>query len=311
MKSCFIVNPNAGGGRGLKLWNKACAYMKRRGYEYEIYFTTSPGDAGCIARELTDTHTDESFAVFVIGGDGTLSEVVDGLRHPEHVNVGYIPANLKYSCARSLRLKSNPGRLIRSYNSPNGSRVEAMDYGVLTGSSGETTRRFMNSAGIGFDAELCSRVSRCRSGGRVFPTGFRGSLIVYREMLKELVFSKPVRGYIILDGTQRIEFNNLMFVSAHIHPFEFSFKFGGYADPKDGMLEICAVSCRSKLRMLMLMLKSRFGMLRGSGKVRLLQCREAHVHFDRECVVHADGEPLGLQTDIDLRCISQQLHMIR
>ena len=41
----FIVNPNAGGGRGLRVWNYTKKFLNKRHEEYEVYFTAAPGDA--------------------------------------------------------------------------------------------------------------------------------------------------------------------------------------------------------------------------------------------------------------------------
>ena len=311
MRSCFIVNPNAGGGRGLRLWNKARSYMNRRGMEYEIYFTDEKGDARRMAYEITDSDSDLPTVIFVIGADSTLSETLNGLKHPDRIELVYIPVNVKYGFSRSLRLRSNPRAVIKGCLSVNGNRIDTVDYGVLTAENGEITRRFINTAGIGFDAELCHGIRNSYSDKMSSPTGIRGSLIVYRELLRALVRTKPVKGYILLDDSHRIEFNNLMFVSAHIHPYEYKFKLGSYADPKDGMLEICAISCRSRIKLLELIIRSRLGKLKNSAKVRLLQCEEAHIHFDRPCAVHSDGESLGTFSDIDLRCVTRQLHIIR
>lgn len=310
MNSSFIVDPNAGNGRGLKLWNKARAYMDRRGMKYDIYFTTAPGDATDIAGELSFA-LDSDKTIFAIGGDDILSEVLNGLKHTDRVILGYIPVYVRYGLARSLRLKANPKVLIRDYLSPTRGRIETIDYGVLTADNGELTRRFINSAGIGFDAELYRDVSRKLGENRLAPMGIGGSLSLYGEILKSLFFRRTHKGYLILDDTHRVEFNNLILVSAHIHPYEYKFRFGNFADPKDGMLEICAISCREKLKFFNLIIKSRLGRLRNSGRVRLLQCSELHVHFDKECAVHADGEILGNYSELDLRCVSGQLRIMR
>ena len=310
MDCSFIVNPNAGNGRGLKTWNKARAYMDRRAMKYEIYFTTAPGDAIGIAGELSAA-LESDITVFVIGGDGLLSEVLNGLKHTDHVVLGYIPVYVRYGLARSLRLKPNPKVLIKDFLSPTGGRVETIDYGVLTADNGGLTRRFINSAGIGFDAELYKDAAKCLGANRTAPMSLGGSINLYGELVKALFFSKPSKGYVLLDETHRVEFNNLMFVSAHIHPYEYRFRFGNFADPKDGMLEVCAVSCREKLKFFNLIIKSRLGRLRNSGRVRLLQCNELHIHFDKECAVHADGEQLGTYTELDVRCVSGQLRIMR
>ena len=310
MNSSFIVNPGAGNGRGLKLWNKARAYMDRRGMKYDIYFTAAPGDATDIAGDISAA-TQSDTTIFAIGGDEILSEVLNGLKHIDRIILGYIPVYAGYGIARSLRLKNNPRILLRDHLSPAGGRIETIDYGVLTADNGELTRRFINSAGIGFDAGLYREVGSSLGKNRSAPMGIRGSFKLYGEVLKALFFCKSSKGYLILDETHRVEFNNLMLVSTHIHPFEYKFRFGNYADPKDGMLEVCAISCREKLKFFKLIIKSRLGRLRNSGRVRLLQCGELHIHFDKECIVHADGEILGSYSELDLRCVSGQLRIMR
>ena len=310
MKCYFIVNPNSRGGKGLRLWNRARAYMTKRGIEYEIFFTDAPGDAAFIAKTLTEAVQDEPVRVFVIGDDGTLNEVLNGLKHLSEVTLGFISTSPVEGCARSLHLSANPGKLLKAVSTGGSpARIEAMDYGVLTCENGEIIRRFAGSSGIGFDAAINGRMNRFLNEGPRFLRSRR--IAAFRECLKELVTSRPVRGYVILDGERRVEFNNLMFVSVHIHPYERSFRFGSYADPKDGMLEICVVNCRNRLRLIPLLLRSRFRGLTDCSRVRLFQCREAHVHFDRPCIVHTDGETIRSQTDLEFRCVRQQLNLFR
>lgn len=45
----FIVNPNAHGGRGEKIWRKLERQIIRSGIRYEAYQTEEPGDARRIA----------------------------------------------------------------------------------------------------------------------------------------------------------------------------------------------------------------------------------------------------------------------
>ena len=72
MKYYFIVNPNAGNGRGLKKWNRVRAFLERNGLDYDIFFTTAAGDAARRARELSEACT-EPMDIITIGGDGTVN----------------------------------------------------------------------------------------------------------------------------------------------------------------------------------------------------------------------------------------------
>ena len=123
--------------------------------------------------------------------------------------------------------------------------------------------------------------------------------------------ARPVKGYLLLDGTKKVEFNHIYFISAHIHPYEGGgFKFAPDADPCDGKLTVRVIHQDNKLRLVPILL----GALRGSRKnyrgSRLYHCQEAEIHVERPMPVHMDGEGCMKQQEIQLRCIPQKVRMI-
>ncbi len=69
----FILNPAAGNGHALARWRTWGPALEAGD---ELVLTTSPGDASRIARQAAD-----QYAVLVaVGGDGTVSEVAEGIR---------------------------------------------------------------------------------------------------------------------------------------------------------------------------------------------------------------------------------------
>ena len=73
----FIINPNAGSGRGWKVWRAIAGYMDRHNIEYEAVLTNGTGEAREASRELTKKAGKPCFLI-VVGGDGTMNEVLDG-----------------------------------------------------------------------------------------------------------------------------------------------------------------------------------------------------------------------------------------
>ena len=73
----FIINPEASGGRGRKIWDKVLKYLKRthNTENYEVYLTEKAGDARRYAQQLSE-RCPEKRTLTVIGGEGTLNEVV-------------------------------------------------------------------------------------------------------------------------------------------------------------------------------------------------------------------------------------------
>lgn len=291
------------------MWNAARKFLQRRREAYEVYFTAEPGDAKKKARELTE-HCREERRIIAVGGDGTINEVLDGISLNCPVIFGMLPAGFENDLGRSLGLPKSRAKLIRSVLGTG--RVEKLDYGVLScGCECCHNRRFLGSTGIGFDAAVCRELLHSRLKAEMHR--LRCGKLTYLLMgIRELAFTKPVRGYLILDGTQRVEFNHILFVSAHIQPYE----GGGYcfapdADPRDGKLSVCVVSARSRFRLIPVMLQARHRNMRACAGVRFYECREAHIHTERPLAVHTDGESCRMQTDIDVRCVERQLNILR
>lgn len=303
----FIVNPNAGAGRGLRVWNYTKKFLNKRREAYEVYFTAAPGDAKKKSRELTESCREER-CIIAVGGDGTMNEIVDGLSFHCPVVLGYIPAGSGNDLGKGLRLPGSRKRLVQKIISD--SYVEKVDYGVLSCGCEECeNRRFLVSSGIGFDAAVCHDLLDSRMKDSLNRMRL-GKLAYLTTGIKEFFFAKPTKGYILLDGCRKVEFNHILFISAHIHPFEGGgFKFAPQADPQDGKLAICVVSTRNKLKLIPLLLKAKRRALKTCSGVKFYECREAHIHTERPLAVHTDGESCRYQTDIDVRCVEKQLRM--
>ena len=74
----FIINPASQSDRGYKIWKKIEQRLVRDGVEYQAYLTEYAGQATEYARKLT-SHCKEARVIVVVGGDGTMNEVVDGI----------------------------------------------------------------------------------------------------------------------------------------------------------------------------------------------------------------------------------------
>jgi len=85
----FIVNPAAGAGRGRARWEKFRSDFQPGGAKAEVVFTSRPGEAVRLARELAQ----ECDVVVAGGGDGTCFEVVSGilLSGSATVRMGLVP----------------------------------------------------------------------------------------------------------------------------------------------------------------------------------------------------------------------------
>lgn len=81
----FIVNPNAGSGRGMKLWKAMARYMDNHNIEYEAFLTEGIGDARLIARRLTDGVREPRYII------------LDGVKKVEFNNILFISCHIQPS----------------------------------------------------------------------------------------------------------------------------------------------------------------------------------------------------------------------
>lgn len=304
----FIVNPNARGGRGKNVWKKLERILKHAGVEYEVFLTEKPGDAKAFARELTEGCR-ESRVIVAVGGDGTVNEILDGLSFCGTVTLGYVPAGSGNDLARSLKLPRKPARSLKKILTPKYHKL--LDYGVLSYGGDEIShRRFMVSAGIGMDAAVCHNILYSRTKKTLCK--FHLARMTYLMVgLKQLILAKPSKGYLLLDGVQKVEFNHAYFISAHIHPYEGGgFKFAPEACCDDGKLSICVMNNRKKRKLIPVLVNSLMGRHSHNKGTRFYTCAEASVHMDRPMAVHVDGESCFCQNDVEIRCIKKAVRMI-
>lgn len=91
MKHLFIVNPAAGkGNRCDDLVRTIHAEAGKRALDYEIHITVGKGDAEQTARAWSEAHSCP-LRIYVLGGDGTLNEVVNGAAGFDHCAVTALP----------------------------------------------------------------------------------------------------------------------------------------------------------------------------------------------------------------------------
>lgn len=105
-KLCFIVNPIAGRGAYKNNFGEALLKLYHGGYIPTVRFTAGRGDA----TEIANTCGADYDLLCCLGGDGTLSEVMEGivqLPQAQRPPIGYIPLGTANDVATTLDLPKN------------------------------------------------------------------------------------------------------------------------------------------------------------------------------------------------------------
>jgi len=158
----IIVNPCSGKRiyrKGIQSLQKALTACNQTG---ELQFTQQEGHAV----ELTQQAVNRGYKqLVVIGGDGTLNEVINGIftsgcTTPEEIIIAAIPSGTGNDWIRqwNITLKTD---LINYFRL--GKRI-AVDVGVVMEKETTKNRRhyFLNAAGLGFDGDVVYRADRLR-----------------------------------------------------------------------------------------------------------------------------------------------------
>ena len=102
----FIVNPKSRSGLGEMTWKMLEPELKKRRIGYTVHMTEKRKNAEKIAEMLTADG--EPHTLVVLGGDGSLNEVINGIREPDKITLGYIPIGSSNDFARGLGIPNDP-----------------------------------------------------------------------------------------------------------------------------------------------------------------------------------------------------------
>jgi YegS/Rv2252/BmrU family lipid kinase len=148
-----VVNPAAGGCSIHKQWPRISNQLRDVGLSFDYEFTKGTGHAIEIARQATDIGYR---CLVVIGGDGTVNEVANGIMHSTNsanTVLGIVNVGSTNAFAFSLGIAEN---FVNHNSFLTGKRGILIDVGVVQcWSQGQLTKRFfVNEASVGFSAEV-------------------------------------------------------------------------------------------------------------------------------------------------------------
>lgn len=186
MRTCIIVNPNAGSVEDLKTLEARLGELPDAG----VVRTQAAGDAERLAREAVRDGAD---LVVAAGGDGTLNEVVNGLADAfEGVRLGLLPLGTGNDFARSIGVPDDLEGALAVLE--NGAARE-VDVGRAT--IGEISRFFVNMSAGGFSGEVSERASEAKDRW--------GPLAYMRAAIDALPELKGFLTRIVVNGAETLE----------------------------------------------------------------------------------------------------------
>lgn len=270
---------NPGSRRGLQQREGALRAFRDAGVEVLEVRTEHPGHA----RELLRAHTDSGDAVFVLGGDGTVMEVVGALAH-SNVPVGVLPGGTGNLVAGMLGIPSNVGRAVKALLA---GRERAIDLGQLPGG-----RYFAFAAGIGVDVAMVERTTteRKRALGMLSYaiTATRAAFNLDLIDVTVDVDGVPTRGRVVMAMVAN---------AGSILGGRFS--VGPDVRPDDGALDLCLFRPEDTADVVSIFWRLLRRDFRAHPHMQFVRGKAFRISTDPPVAVQADGEIVG-QTPIEI-----------
>jgi diacylglycerol kinase (ATP) len=271
----LVMNPASAGGRTHRQWPAIANALRSAGVTFDLHRTTAAGDATHAVRSaLAGGHR----SIVVVGGDGTLNEVVNGFFDPDGTPIGggatlaLLPSGTGGDFRRAAGIPANLGAAAHLVASGATRRVDA---GRIDFADGQR-RFFINIADCGMGGEVVARVNR--SGHK--RGGARGSAMFLAASLSTLLSYVSRIACVEFDGT-RIERDVRSVVVANGRYFGGGMRVAPAAELDDGRFDVVIIGETGRTRAL----AGIPSLYRG----RHIRRREVEVHRARVVRVSCEG----------------------
>lgn len=287
-KWLIIVNPNAGVGKGGRDWKGISHLLNEAEIDHLCVLTEHRNHADIITREFID----EGYRnIAVVGGDGTLNEVANGILtqefcDPSEITVGMIPVGTGNDWCRTFGIPFDYRTAIDILRQ---GRTMFQDVGKVTFFRKEELRQryYVNIAGMGYDALVAKKTNIQKEKGKGGPLVY-----LYFVFASLLQFRFP-DAVITIDGEQ--VFRGDIF-SMNVGVCKFN---GGgmmqvpFAVPDDGLLDVTLIRKASKLMVIRHATKLYDGTLVNLPFVSTFRGKEIRLDSSKKIYLEVDGESLG------------------
>jgi YegS/Rv2252/BmrU family lipid kinase len=172
-----IVNPASSSGRTATRWRRIVAALESQGEQFEVLLTQGPGDAIAITRRMLGEGVR---GLVVLGGDGTLGEVVAGCVREDGSGALYDDIELSVihqgtggDLAKGLDIPKDEDGAVQVALAGVPRRIDIGVARYADASGGEHVRGFVSTANVGMAAEVVQKVT-----GRLKRLGNNGAFAV-------------------------------------------------------------------------------------------------------------------------------------
>jgi diacylglycerol kinase (ATP) len=271
----FVINPAAGGGRAARAIPDLQRIITQRKLEAIVHVTNKAGDAMALAQTLPSLEP-----IIVVGGDGTLHEVIRGLLDGHGRSerpIGLIPLGTGDDFARGVSIPLN--NLDSALEIITRGRTRLFDAARIG------NRSFLNGFGAGFDAQVARTV-------KTTPKGLPGSLRYLLAIIQELQRLEPRYVKVFADDVLVHDNPALLIAVMNLKGYGGGLKINPNANGSDALLEIVVGGRFNRLGTLGILPRLAQGKHLGHQEVQVFQAKKIRLEWRDIMPAHVDGELL-------------------
>jgi YegS/Rv2252/BmrU family lipid kinase len=231
--SVVIVNPSSAGGGTGEAWPQIASDLRSQFGSFRVLFTSHRGDAAALA---SDAARKGAKLIIACGGDGTISEVANGiLSSGKDAELGIMPSGTGGDFRRTLEIPSRARDAARILRTGRSVRIDVGRVSYTDQNGADATRYFVGVASCGMSTRVIERV-------KADEASFASAL------LKTAMRNAPVRLVVQLDDSheRHLVVSNLCIANARY--FGGGMKIAPDAKLTDGKLDVISIGDLSAMK---------------------------------------------------------------
>ena len=286
----IILNPRSGEGKKKKQQRQALDRFRARKKEIRVFETEKAGQASVLARELTSEAEGD---IVVVGGDGTLHEVLNGFTNFDKCALGLIPTGTGNDFAAAAGIPLDPERAADLIidSQPKYTEYMQMPQGV----------RGINVFGTGIDVEI---LQRCRASKVL-----RGKFQYLISLIISLIKFKNYKMRTLVNGEEG-NYDALIACVGNGYRIGGGIRMCPEAKLGDGLLDFVVVDDVKKSRIPPAFIKLMQGKILQEKFTVFKRSEHVEIYPEKDLTIQVDGELYdGLPFIVDI--VKNKLRMYR
>ncbi len=284
----IVINPKSGTNNKAGVEQKARDFLDKGRFNFDFYYTKSPGDGSNAAKIAV---AEKNNVIIAVGGDGTINEIGSQLLHTDTA-LAIIPLGSGNGLARHLKIPLNVAKAFSVVNKLNITKIDAA---VLNG------KPFFNVSGIGFDAFV----------SYIFATLSKRGLKSYIQATWRAFFSfKPFHVDVESPGTKHFSGMCYMVSVANSSQFGNNCYINPRADVRDGKVEITVIVPFPRILVPVLVYRMFSGSIHRSKYLKVFSVAQAKISTQTPVKMHLDGEVKPADTFFDIDVMPAALKVV-